>query len=191
MNKTLNIIYDLWWLQVLRGLSSIAFGVLILVWPAATISVVAIIFASLFALYGVSDIISGIHGMTKNFSSILRLLLGVFEIGIVVVLYRNAGSGLTLAFMGLLMAVQLIVLAAILLGSALLSDASSAYKWAVGLSGAITLFVGITVARAPIVSIATVIFVLGIFGLIVGPIEIASGLMLRSERDKLIEELSS
>lgn len=184
-------IYDLWWLQVVRGISAIAFGILLLVWPAATIGVVALIFASLFALYGVTDIITGIHGMTKHFSSILRLILGLLEVGIVVYLFKNAGSGLTLALMGLLMAVQLIVLAIILVGAAFLSDASAGYRWAIGLAGAVTLFVGITVARAPVISIATVIYVLGIFGLIVGPIEIASGFMLKSERNKFLEEIES
>lgn len=182
-----NIIYDLWWMQVVRGISAIAFGILLLVWPAATIGVVALIFASLFALYGVTDIISGLHGLTKHISSILRLLLGVLEIGIVVFLFKNAGSGLTLALMGLLFAVQLIVLSIILVGAALLSDVSGGYRWAAGLAGVITFFVGITVARAPVISITTVIFVLGLFGLLVGPIEIASGFMLRSERNRLRE----
>ena len=182
-----NIIYDLWWMQIVRGISAIAFGVLLLVWPGATIGVVALIFASLFALYGVTDIISGLHGLTKHFSSILRVLLGILEIGIVVYLFQHAGSGLTLALMGLLFAVQLIVLSFILVGAALLSDVSGGYRWAAGLAGAVTFFVGITVARAPVVSIATVIYVLGIFGLIVGPIEIASGFMLRSERNRLRE----
>lgn len=182
-----NIIYELWWMQVLRGISAIAFGILLLVWPGATIGVVAFIFASLFALYGVSDIIYGLHGLTKGFSSVLRLLLGILEVGIVVYLFKNAGSGLTLALMGLLMAVQLIVLSFVLVGAALLSDVSGGYRWAAGLAGLITFFVGITVARAPVISIATVIYVLGIFGLLVGPIEIASGFMLRSERNRLRE----
>ena len=184
-------LYDLWWLQVVRGISAIAFGILILVWPSATITAVAIIFASLFALYGVTDIISGIHGMTKHFSSILRVFLGILEIGIVIFLFKNAGSGLTLALMGLLMAVQLLVFAVVLIGAAFMADFSTGYKWALGLAGAVTFFVGITVARAPVVSIATVIFVLGIFGLFVGPIEIASGFILKSERDQLLKELES
>lgn len=62
-----NSIYDLWWLQVVRGISAIAFGILMVVWPQATIWVVAVIFASLFALFGISDIIVGIHGLRKHF----------------------------------------------------------------------------------------------------------------------------
>lgn len=178
-------IYDLWWLQVTRGVSALVFGILMLVWPAATIGIIAIIFASLIAVYGITDIIVGIHGMSKNFSAILRVLLGVLEIGIVVFLFRNAGSGLTLATMGLLMAVELIVLSIMLVGFAILSDVSAGYKWAVALGGIVTFFVGVAVARAPVISITSLIYVLGIFGLIVGPIEIASGLMLKSEGKKL------
>ncbi len=174
-------IRDLWWVPVVRGISAIAFGILVLVWPQATIGVVALLFAANFAVNGITDIIVGIQTLTKNFSGLLRLLLGFLEMGIVVYLFRNAGSGLTLALMGLLMAVALVVLAVTMVGSALLSDASAGQRWAIGILGAITLMVGITVARAPIVSIATVIWVLGIYGLIVGPIEIATGFMLKNE----------
>lgn len=177
-------VYDMWWVPVVRGVSAVAFGILVLVWPAATVNVIAVIFASLFALYGISDVITGVRGLSNGASSILRLLFGILEIGVVVYLFQNAGSGLTLALMGLLMAVNLIILSFVMVGSALLSDVSGGIKWAAGIMGFITLFVGITVARAPVVSIATVIMALGLFGLITGPIEIASGFMLRSQRDK-------
>ncbi len=174
-------IRDLWWIPVVRGISAIAFGILILVWPRAAIGIIAILFAANFAVYGIMDIIFGIQTFTRSFSGILRLLLGFLEVGIVVYLLKNAGSGLTLAFMGLLMAVALIVLAVVMIGSALLSDASAGYRWAIGIAGAITFFIGITVARAPVISVATVIWVLGIYGLIVGPIEVASGFMIKNE----------
>lgn len=171
---------DLWWVPVSRGIASIIFGIMVLVWPRASVYTVAVIFASLLALYGIMDIITGVQRFTKSFSGILHLLFGVLEIGVVVYLFRNAGSGLTLAVMGLLMAITLIFLAVIMTVSALLSGASAGYRWAIGLMGVITLFVGITVARAPVISVATVILVLGFFGLFTGPIEIASGLMLKN-----------
>ncbi len=172
-------INDLWWVEVVRGISAIAFGILILVWPGAAIGVTAFLFASLFAVYGITDIIRGIQEITKSFSGILHLLFGILQLWVVIYLFRNAGSGLTLALMGLLMAINLIVLAIIMVGSAFISDSSAGYRWAAGIAGFITLFVGITVARAPAISIVTLIYVLGIFGLFVGPIQIAAGLMLK------------
>lgn len=172
-------IHDLWWVEVVRGISAIAFGILILVWPGAAIGVVALMFASLFAVYGITDIIKGIQGITKSFSGVLHLLFGIFQLWVVIYLFKNAGSGLTLALMGLLMAINLIVLAIIMVGSAFVSDLSAGYRWAAAIAGFIAMFVGITVARAPAISIVTVIYALGIFGLFVGPIQIASGLMLK------------
>lgn len=177
-------VYDMWWVPVVRGVSAVAFGLLLLVWPAATINVIAVIFASLFALYGITDIVTGVRGLSNGFGSVLRLLFGLLEVGIVIYLFQNAGSGLTLALMGLLMAVNLILLSFVMVGSALLSDVSGGIKWAAGIMGVITLFVGITVARAPAISIGVVIMALGLFGLITGPIEIASGFMLRGQRTK-------
>jgi hypothetical protein len=177
-------VYDMWWVPVVRGVSAVAFGILVLVWPAATVNVIALIFASLFALYGISDVVTGIRGLGNGFGSILRLLFGILEIGVVIYLFQNAGSGLTLALMGLLMAINLVLLAFVMVGSALLSDVSGGIKWAAGIMGFITLFVGITVARATAISISVVIMALGLFGLITGPIEIASGFMIKSQRDK-------
>jgi uncharacterized membrane protein HdeD (DUF308 family) len=171
---------DLWWVPVTRGIASVIFGIMILVWPAASVYTVAIIFASLITLYGIMDIITGVQRFTSSFSGFLHILLGVFEIGASIYLFRNAGSGLTLALMGLWMAVILIFIAIIMTVGALMSDASGGYRWAIGLMGLITLFVGITVARAPVVSISTVILVLGFFGLFTGPVEIASGFMLKN-----------
>lgn len=175
------MIRDLWWVPVVRGITAIAFGILVLAWPGAAINIVAILFASVLALYGISDIVVGAQTLTKSFSGILRLLFGFLEIGIVVYLFRNAGSGLTLGLMGLLMAVALVLLAVVMVGSALLSDASAGYRWAIAIAGVVTLFVGITVARAPVISIASMIWVLGIYGLIVGPLEIAAGLILKGQ----------
>lgn len=173
-------VYDMWWVQVARGIAAVAFGVLVLVWPAASIAVIALLFASLFALFGVSDIVTGIRGLSHSIGSIFRLLFGILEVGAVIFLFRNAGSGLTLAVMGLLMAINLIILAIVMVGSAFLSEVPAGYRWAAGIGGMVTLFVGITVARVPVVSISTLILVLGLFGLITGPIEIASGLMLKN-----------
>ncbi len=172
---------DLWWIPVMRGISAIAFGILVLVWPDATITVIAILFAANFAVSGITDIVVGAQNMTTSFSGIIKILIGILQIGIVIYLFRNAGSGLTLALMGLLMAVTLIVLSITMVGSALLTESSSGYKWAIGIIGLVTLMVGITVARTPAVSIVTVIWVLAVYGLIVGPLEIATGFMMKNQ----------
>jgi len=174
-------IKDLWYIPVVRGVSAIAFAILLLVWPAATVSVIAFAFAALFAVYAASDIILGAQGLTKSFSSIFRLLLGFLEMAIVVFLFKNAGSGVTLAFMGLLMAVNFMVFSVLLIASALLNDASAGYRWALGLAGVATFFVAITVARVPAISVTTLIYTLGVFGLFIGPIEIVSGLFLKRQ----------
>lgn len=177
-------IHELWWGQIVRGVAAIGYALVMLAWPGITLTVIAIAFASLFAVLGVIDVITGIHGMSKNFSAILRVLLGMLELSIVIFLFRNAGSGLTFALMGLLMAVNLVIMAVVMIFMAFSSTVPGGYRWALGLGGLITLFIGITVARIPVISVTTVIYVLAVFGLFVGPIEIASGLILRSHLKK-------
>lgn len=176
--------HELWWGQIIRGITAIGYALVMLVWPGVTLSVIAITFASLFAVFGIIDVITGVQGMSKNFSSVLRILLGILELGIVIFLFKNAGSGLTFALMGLLMAVNLIIMAFVMVFMAFSSEVGGGYRWALALGGLITLFVGITVARIPVISVTTVIYVLAVFGLFVGPIEIASGLILRNHLKK-------
>jgi uncharacterized membrane protein HdeD (DUF308 family) len=179
MDRTLQ---DLWWVPVTRGISAIVFGIIVLVWPAASVGIVALLFASLIAFYGITTIIVGVQSLTQNMGGILRVLLGVLEIGTSIYLFKNAGTGLTLEVMGLLMSINLVILAIVMVGASLMNDASAGYRWAMAIIGAITLFVGITVARAPAISIATVIIALGIFGLFTGPVEVASGFMLKNKK---------
>ncbi len=177
-------INDLWYIPVTRGISAIAFAILLLVWPAATISVIAFSFAALFAVYAVMDVIVGIQGLSNGFSSILRVILGFLEIAIVVFLFKNAGSGVTLALMGILMALSFLIFSVLLFSNAFLGNASAGYRWAAGFAGVVALFVAVTVGRLPAISVATLIYVLGVFGLIIGPIEIATGLFLKHQSKK-------
>lgn len=174
-------IKDLWYIPIVRGISAIGFAILLLVWPVATISVIAFSFAALFTVYAVMDVIVGIQGLSKGFSSILRVLLGFLELAIVVYIFKNAGSGVTLAVMGLLMAISFMVFSVLLIASALLSDASAGYRWAIGIAGVATLLVAVSVARLPAISVTTLIYTLGVFGLFIGPIEIASGIYLKRQ----------
>ena len=172
---------SLGWVNVVRGVAAIIFGIMMLAWPYYSIFIVAILFASLLVVYGISDIVTGALSIAKGgISYVAKILLGILELGTGAYLLSKAGSGLTLKVIGLLIAINLMVLAIVNVSVALMDREDSAgYRWAVGFAGVFAFFIGVIVATNPAVAAASLIWVFGIFGLFFGPLEIASGMMLR------------
>lgn len=55
-----------WWTFTLRGLLAIAFGILALVWPGATIAVLAIFLGIYLLLGGIFAVVAGLATSGKN-----------------------------------------------------------------------------------------------------------------------------
>jgi uncharacterized membrane protein HdeD (DUF308 family) len=180
----MNELSKLWWVNVVRGVAAIIFGIMMLIWPYYSIFIVAVLFASLLLIYGISDIVTGALAIGKNgISYIAKILLGILEAGTGAFLLYKAGSGLTLKLIGLLVAVNLIVIAIVNISVAFIDKTDAGYRWAVGLSGVFAFFIGVIVAGNPAAAAASLIWVFGVFGLFFGPLEIASGFMLKKENN--------
>ena len=177
----MNELSKLWWVNILRGAAAIIFGIMMLAWPYYSIFIVAVLFASLLIVYGISDIVVGFTTIGKGGISYLgKILLGLLEAGTGAYLLFKSGSGLTLALIGLIVAINLIIISIVNIGVAFMDDnVGAGYRWAVGLAGVFAFFIGVIVAANPATSAASLIWVFGVFGLFFGPLEIASGLMLK------------
>lgn len=177
---------SLWWVNIVRGIATIIFGIMMLVWPYYSIFIVAVLFASLLLVFGVSDIITGFLAISKGGISFLgRIILGILEAGTGAFLFYKAGSGLTLKLIGLLVAVNLIVIAIVNISVAFMDKEDSAgYRWMVGITGILSFLIGVVVAENPAIAAASLIWVFGVFGLFYGPLEIATGVMLKRAKDE-------
>ncbi len=179
-------ITNLWWVNVVRGITAIIFGIMMLVWPYYSIFIVAVLFASLLLVFGISDIITGFIAISKGgIGFVGRILLGILEAGTGAFLFYKAGSGLTLKLIGLLVAVNLIVIAIVNVSIAFIDkEDSTGYRWMIGITGVLSFLIGVVVAENPAVAAASLIWVFGVFGLFYGPLEIASGVMLKRINDE-------
>ncbi len=179
-------ISNLWWVNIVRGIAAIVFGIMMLVWPYYSIFIVAMLFASLLLVFGISDIVTGFIAISKGGISFAgRILLGILQAGTAAYLFYKAGSGLTLKLIGLLVAVNLIVIAIVNISIAFMDKEDSAgYRWMVGITGVLSFLIGVVVAENPAVAAASLIWVFGVFGLFYGPLEIASGVMLKRINDE-------
>lgn len=165
-----NFIARSWWSFLLRGLLAIAFGIILLAWPGATLLVVLILFGIFILVDGIIEVILAIASASKKYRWGWILVKGLVAIliGIVVL----ARPGVALAVLVVLMAIWAIATGFVELIAAFEMPPESG-RSIVGFSGLLSIAVGILLLVVPwgavhafIIIIAVLALVLGILGVI-------------------------
>jgi uncharacterized membrane protein HdeD (DUF308 family) len=181
MLKTISIY---WWVFTVRGLIAIAFGLAALLWPAMTLGVMVLLFG-LFALFeGLLTIITSFGkgdekgGWTLLFEGLAGLLACV-----VVLLGSSIGSMLWPRVAGVML-VYYIGGWAMLAGLFKIITAFRIRKevkgeWSLGLSGLISILVGLILILRPGTGVLAVAWLIGIFAIILGIFQLLLGLKFR------------
>lgn len=164
-----------WWILVLRGILAILFGVAMLLWPAITLVTSAIVFALFILVSGVVDIISSITQINKVSTWWLTLLLGIVQVGAGA--YIAQRPGITLSVLILVIGFVLIVRG--LFEFIVAFDYHGSMRALLIVVGIITALAGIFVLRHPQTGGIAFAWVLGIYGLIAGPVAIALGIQVK------------
>ncbi len=167
-----------WGLILLSGLLTLAFGIVILIWPAATTKVLLVFFGILALLYGVFHVVEAIMAARKQESYALELLLGLLEIvvGIVVL----ARPGVAIGGLLVLIVVWLIAIGFMDIFAAIESDASTGWRVFMGIFGLTSVVVGLVFVFRPGLGVWTVILVIGIYSIFVGLLRIVFAFLIRS-----------
>jgi len=157
---------DKWWLYLVRGILAVIFGIIVLVWPGATVFVLIILFGcyalveGLFALgYSIARASRG----DKFFALMMLGLLGIL-IGIVT-LARPEITGLALLWV---IAIWLVIRGFLMIISAFEMTGKASVRWLIGISGVLALIVGILMFIFPISGVFAIILVIGIYCLVAG-----------------------
>ena len=170
-----------WWILVLRGIFAILFGVAMLLWPGITLLTAAVIFALFILVSGVVDIISSIMQIRKNSTWWLTMLLGIVQVAAGA--YIAQRPGVTLAVLVLVIGFVLIVRG--LFEFIVAFDFHGSMRALLIIVGLITALAGIFVLRHPQTGGIAFAWVLGIYGLIAGPVAIALGIQAKHYQDQL------
>lgn len=164
-----------WWMTVLRGVAALLFGIAVLLWPGITIATVLTLFAVFMFVSGIIDIISSIGSMRHNPSWWLTMLLGIVQIIAGVWVAQNITTTLAIAilvigFVFVIRGILEFIMAFDLKGSA------RAFFIIIGI---LTAAAGVFILRNPVSGGLAFAWVLGVYGLIAGPISIALGLQVK------------
>lgn len=176
---------SMWWVLVVSGLLSVVFGFVAVIWPDITVGVLALLLAVFIGVNGVIDIVNGIKRLGKNvFQAILTLILGALELGVSMYLLSNIGSGLAIATLALLIALSFIVRGIFLIVLAFADEDYKATRWLNVIMGALAVLAGLVVIWYPGAATLAWVWVIGLFAIVAGAIQIGLGFTAKDAYDK-------
>ncbi|HSB06226.1 MAG TPA: HdeD family acid-resistance protein [Thermodesulfobacteriota bacterium] len=173
-----------WWTFTLRGVIAIAFGLAAVLWPTLTLGVMVLLFG-LFALFegGLTIVTSFKKGEEKGgWTLLLEGLVGLL-VCVIVLLGSSIGSMLW-PRVAAVMLVYYIAGWAILAGLFKIITAFRIRRevkgeWMLGLSGLISILVGLILILRPGAGVLAVAWLIGIFAIILGIFQLLLGLKFR------------
>jgi uncharacterized membrane protein HdeD (DUF308 family) len=156
-----------------NGVLAIVLGILVLVWPSATVSLLAILVGLYFLISGAIRLGRGVFMRgTSAGSRVLGILLGVLLVLAGIIAIRNPLN--TIVVLGLVIGISWIVEGV----AAIVETAPDSSKWFGTLFGAISIVAGIVVLLSPLDSVAILAVIAGIFLVVSGLLQVVQAFML-------------
>ncbi|MEV0232559.1 HdeD family acid-resistance protein [Nonomuraea sp. NPDC050786] len=158
-----------WWLLLLRGLASILFGFLALVWPAITLFVLVAVFGAYALVSGAFELFAGFrHGATSRAWLIISGIVGIL-VGIATFIWPGITS-LALLFIVAFWAIVTGVLE-IVAGIRLRKTIDN--EWMLIIGGVLSVIFGVLLLVWPVPGLLSLVWLVGVFAILHGVAEIA------------------
>ena len=166
-----------WPTLALRGLLAIAFGLLLLVWPAVSLAALVILFGVFAMLDGGLALMAGLQTPARVQGRSMLLLGGV--LGLAVGCLALGWPRLTALAVLYLIAFRaiLIGLAEVLTAAWLLRDLADA--WLLALVGLLSIVFGTVLVLAPATGLLALVWVIGAYALVIGVALLATAGLVR------------
>jgi uncharacterized membrane protein HdeD (DUF308 family) len=167
-----------WWALLVRGIAAVLFGLAALFWPGPTLFVLIIFFGAYALVDGILALVAGIRGsegrrwllLAEGVLGVLAGLVALFWPGItaLVLLYVIAAWAIFTGILKVVMAISL--------------RREIDNEWMMVLSGALSLLFGVLLAALPGAGLLSLVWIIGIYALILGIALIVLGFRMRGHR---------
>lgn len=169
-----------WWALTLRGIATILFGVVAVVWPGLTLVGLVYILSAFIAVNGVINIVEGMVSIGKHRAWFLTLLLGLLQVAVGLYFVRHLT--VTLATFILVAGLLFIARGILEVVVALAEDGVSATgRTMTILAGVVSFLVGVVLLFQPVASGLAFVWLFGVFALVAGPMQIAMSLDVKKQ----------
>jgi uncharacterized membrane protein HdeD (DUF308 family) len=172
-----------WWVQALRGVAGILFGIGAFVWPGATLAALILVFGAYVFVDGIFALIAGI-GMRRQLSLWwLVLLEGVAGIILGVLTFRSPDT--TALVLLTFIAAWSIVTGIFEIATAVRLRKMIANEWLLILSGVVSIIFGALLIAQPGAGAISIVWLLGAYALLFGILTLMLAFRLRGMRDTI------
>ncbi len=169
-----------WWLVVLRGVLAILFGIAALVWPNATVLVLVLLFGAYVLIDGIFAAIASIQGRRHYRNWWVLLLEGIT--GLVIGVLTFIWPGITTLVLVYLIAAWALITGIFEIAAAVALRRELSGEWMLGLSGLLSIALGVIIFLRPEAGVRGIIWVIGLFAILFGILVTVLGFRLRGWR---------
>lgn len=166
-----------WWAVGLRGLAALAFGILAIIWPGATLLTLVLLLSLYFLLDGIFAVVAGVRAARQHERWWPFILEGVADIaaGVVVLLM----PGISILALMYLLAIWAIVTGALMIfgGSRLVGGAP---RWILVISGVLSVLLGVVMIASPVLGLLALVWWVATYWIAVGVLLLSLAFWLRS-----------
>lgn len=170
--------YQLSGLMMMRGVFTIIFGIIALVWPGITLTSLAILAAIWLFVSGITGAITSIFVKDNYEHWFLRLILSGMQFGIGAYLVQR--PGISIATFMLLIGINFIVQGVVEMALAFTDDEAGSSKALEIIVSLLTIAGGVLIWRYPVEGSLAFVWVLGLMALISGTTVLVSAIEVRS-----------
>jgi uncharacterized membrane protein HdeD (DUF308 family) len=149
-----------------RGVAALAFGVLTLLWPGLTLTVLVILFGAYALVDGVTHLIAAFAGHRSGGDRTVLVLEGL--LGVAAGLVTLVWPGITALALLFVIAAWAIVTGVLRIAAAVRLRGVAAHDWLLGVSGALSVVFGIVLAAAPVAGALAITWLIGFYALVFG-----------------------
>jgi len=170
--STASVTKENWWALVLGGVATIIFGVAAVFWPGLTLIVLLYLFSAYVLVSGIVNVMAGLGTLGKVDSWFLPVALGAFELGVGVYLLRHVAVKFStfIILIGFVLIARGVIEAVGAYFDTRLAARARALNY---ISGIGALVAGIVILFAKQAQGVSFVWVLGLYAIVVGTIQIA------------------
>jgi uncharacterized membrane protein HdeD (DUF308 family) len=174
-----------WWVFLIGGIASVAFGVLAFMQPGLALFVLSMFFAASILVDGIFNVVGALKNQGKDGWWIM-LLIGV--LGLLVGGYALMNPPLSMLAFVYMFAFDAIVLGVFLVMLGYKVRQATSREWILYLAGALSILVGIWVAMQPVAGGLSIVWFIAAWSIAVGVLRIAFAFRVKNAPEGLAAE---
>ena len=178
LNTAAQIVQRNWWIMALRGLFAVIFGLIALLAPGIALLALIYVFAAYALIDGGVAVITAIQERELLYRWGWVLFEGILSILVGIIAFAN--PNLTAQVLLYVIAVYAIITGVLEIAAAFALRELVAREWALALAGILSVVFGILLFIYPSAGILSILWLVGIYGIVFGLLFIVRAFQLRS-----------